>query len=165
MAFTAIKFVVNLSNFRVEVSNPRTGEDTNGAVQPQGTRTINTWVEWCTNQREFNQSHRIEVRLFIADAEDIVFALWQQQREDGDYVRYSRFREQPLFDPDAPPVPTTTDGARAGGDRTLVVVDDNTIRLEVSGVSASFAAEVTSEEFARAYFQTGSKTSQVSDTD
>ena len=63
MAITAIKYVVNLSNRQVEVTNPRTGENTGGSVSPQNGRTINTWVEWCTNQQEFNQSRRIEVRL------------------------------------------------------------------------------------------------------
>ena len=40
----------------------------------------------------------------------------------------------------------------------LIVVDDNTIRLEVMGVPSSFAAEIASEETDREYFQTGSST-------
>lgn len=153
MAFTAIMFVVNLSNRRVEVSNPRTGEDTQGSIPPGGTRTMKTWVEWCRNQDEFNRSHRIEVRLFIDGGEDIVFALWQQRRQDDDFVRYSRYFEQPIFNPNAPPVPGR--GARAGGDRALIVVDDDNIRLDVLGVPASFAEEVTSDEAERTYFYNG----------
>jgi hypothetical protein len=134
MEITTIKFIVNLTNRPLLVSNPRTGENTDGFMPAQSTRSINTSVELCSNQHEFDQSHRIEARLWIFNGEDIVFALWQQAREDGDYVRASRNLELPVFDPSAAPVPTTNNGALAGGDRVLVIVDDWTIRLEVLGL-------------------------------
>jgi hypothetical protein len=153
MAFTAIKYVFNQSNRRIEVVNKRTGESTNGSVAPQDGRSINTWVEWCRDQNEFNQSHLIEVRLYVDEGEDIVFALWQHARQDGDYVRYSLNLEKPVFSPDAPPVPGN--GARAGGDRVLRVINDNNILLDISGAPASFVAELTSEESDQAYFKFG----------
>ena len=162
MSFTAIKFVVNLSSRYIEVTNPRTGENSNGSIPPQGTRNMLTWVEWCRSQLEFNQSHRIDVRLTVDNGDDIIFSLWQHWRSDGDFVRYNRgVIGQPLFDSNAPPVPTTTSGAKAGGDRVLVVDDDNNIRLEVLGVTPSFVADIASRE-AEESFQPGSNTAQRS---
>jgi hypothetical protein len=79
-----------------------------------------------------------------------MFAVWQQGRRDGDYVRFSQSLEQVVFNNDAPPIWTGNDGARAGGDRILYV-QDNAVVLNVLGVSPSFVAE-TSERSA-AYFR------------
>jgi hypothetical protein len=155
MAFTAITYVFNQSKHRVQVINRRNGEGTNGAVQEQQGRSMYTWVEWARDRREFNASHFIEVRLLFEPGIDVVFSLWQQDKRDGDFVRVSRNAEEPYFDDDAPPVPGN--GARAGGDRVLRVIDDFTIVLDVAGAPASFVSEVTSEETVQAYFQTGSR--------
>lgn len=82
-----------------------------------------------------------------------MFALWQHARSDGDYVRYSRYIEYAVFDDNEPRIPSKSNGARAGGDRVLIVDDEHNIRLEVMGVPVSFAAEVASREIDQADFQ------------
>ena len=53
MAITAIKYVFNLAPRRVRVTNEQSGETSGDMFADQG-RSMNTWVPWCTNVREFN---------------------------------------------------------------------------------------------------------------
>lgn len=149
MAITAIKYVFNQSPHRVYGIDRESGQ-TIPAIQPGEGCTIDMWVPWCWSQQMFNQGKLIEVRVELP-GEDIVFAIWQQDRE-GDYVRWTRFREQPVFDPQAPPIPSSNGGAQAGGDRVLIVRELN-VSLEVSGVQPARVADVFSNY--EAYLRAG----------
>lgn len=150
MSITAIKYVQNQSSLPVEIVNDESHETSNGSIPPGEGRSMNTWVPWCGSQSDFNNGHRITVRLRRPGQEDTMFAIWQQGRRDGDYVRFTQSAEEVVFDGNAPPIWTGNDGARAGGDRILYV-QDGAVVLNVLGVSPSFMAD-TSERSA-AYFR------------
>jgi hypothetical protein len=86
-------------------------------VSPSARTALNMWVPWATSQEEFEHHHlRVEVAADSAANETgMTYWIWQAERSDGDWVRYST--DGLWHDPGRIAVGL----AEVGGERTLRV--------------------------------------------
>jgi hypothetical protein len=131
VTITAIKNSFNLSDRTVVLHNRENGRRYEMPSR-QGSG-MDEWVPWCWNEARFNENHRIDVRIALPDQEDIVYAIYQNNLEGGDLVRFSRRLEDPSFDNPGTALPGAPGANQAGGDRWLRVMEDFSLFIDYSG--------------------------------
>jgi hypothetical protein len=85
MTFTNIESVTNVRGSTILFTSTEDA-GANREIPPQRTSSRNCRVPWCTSQSEFPSRH---IAIIDADADRVLFYIWQRTEPDGDFVRTS----------------------------------------------------------------------------
>jgi hypothetical protein len=129
MAVTAFKYFKNFGNLPVTIRNHRENH-TYADIPPGESRSMDEWVPWCFGPGDFDNNQYIEVRQIRANAEDLVYAIWQREVGGNDLVRFSTSSEQPAWADPGTGVPGVS---AVNGNRVLFWQPDDTLLVERSG--------------------------------